>query len=72
MRTKAIEKCLAKARHFRLLADPEHNHLLATGATTMLPARALARAEYWEARAALLLADGLARRTRKKPKSRKG
>lgn len=66
MRTKAIEKCLAKARHFRLLADPDTNHLQATGHSTMLPAKALARAEYWEARAAELLASGIAR---KKPKT---
>ena len=32
----------------------------------MLPAKALARAEYWEARAAELLASGIAR---KKPKT---
>ena len=66
MRTKQIEKCLAKARHFRQLADPETNHLQATGATTMLPSKALARAEYWEARASELLADGLAARGRRK------
>lgn len=66
MRTKQIEKCLAKARHFRLLADPETNHLQATGATTMLPAKALARAEYWEARAQELVIAGLEKRQRRK------
>jgi hypothetical protein len=66
MRTKQIEKYLAKARHFRALADPDTNHLQATGHSTMLPARAAARAQYWEDRAAELLASGIAR---KKPKT---
>lgn len=66
MRTKQIEKYLAKAAHFRALADPETNHLQATALSTMLPAKALARAEYWEARAAEIMAEDLVRRTAKK------
>lgn len=42
MKTKAIEKCLAKARHFHALADPDTNHLQATRHSTMLPGKALA------------------------------
>lgn len=71
MRTKKIAACLEKAVYFRRLADPETNHMQATGLTTMLPDKALARAEYWEAVAAELMADGLARRARRKTKPRK-
>ena len=66
MKTKQIEKYLVKAAKFRQLADPDTNHLQATGHSTMLPARAAARAQYWEDRAAGLLASGIAR---KKPKT---
>jgi hypothetical protein len=60
-----IAKMLDQAAYFRALADPDANHLIACareGSTTMLPARALARAQYWEDRAAELLAEGLARK----------
>ncbi len=68
MRTKLIEKYLAKAAHFRALANPETNHLQATALSTMLPTKALARAEYWEARAADVMAQDLAKRAARKAK----
>jgi hypothetical protein len=71
MKTKAIAKCLEKAKHFRQLADPETNHLQATALSVMLPDKALARALYWEDRAAELLAAGLAQNVSKKAKNYK-
>jgi CRISPR/Cas system-associated endonuclease Cas1 len=71
MRHKKIADCLAKARHFRALANPETNHLQATSLSTMLPDKARARAEYWEAMAQELLAEGIARQARRKRRPRK-
>tara|TARA_R110000803_G_scaffold37627_5_gene81182 strand:+ start:1141 stop:1356 length:216 start_codon:yes stop_codon:yes gene_type:complete len=65
MRTALINRHLAKAAYFRQLADPDMNYqtaLARDGGTTMLPAKAAIRAQYWEDRAAELVQQGLAQR----------
>jgi hypothetical protein len=70
MKKRKIQYCLDRAAHFRALSDPESNHLMATHTTTVLADTAARRAQWWEDRAAQLLAEGLAKRAkRKRPKT---
>ena len=62
VKTRQIEHCLDRARHFDMLSDPDTNHLHATHSGAPSAEKCAARAMWWRDRAAALLIEGLEKR----------